>query len=311
MIALVSFLLVILLSVIIVKIGGIALEMTGLSRDIASFQAQSAFTGVGFTTKESESIMDDPVRRQVLRFLMLLGSAGITSAIAALVITFTKETKTRTIFGYTFLDGTLFDASVLLVGVVFLFIVSKTRAFDSFLRWVLTAPLKSFTKNLFLYDYEHLLALSEGHSIGTFQVPKNHWMAEKTIGQLRIKKEGVLVLGITRVIDRKEKYIGTPSLEFKILSGDKITVYGRVIQIADLAKRPKGEKGKQEHQFALQKAEILKGVKKLREKQFEELHKLQRSHVTKIKLKEGETAIHGRLEPKKGKPVNHKVPSTK
>ncbi|MGM5488143.1 MAG: hypothetical protein ACQESG_04300 [Nanobdellota archaeon] len=46
----VSFLIVILFSLIVIKIGAIALEATGLSKDIAQFQAQSAFSGVGFTT---------------------------------------------------------------------------------------------------------------------------------------------------------------------------------------------------------------------------------------------------------------------
>ena len=37
-----------------VRAGTLALVRTGLSRESASFQAQSAFMGVGFTTSESE-----------------------------------------------------------------------------------------------------------------------------------------------------------------------------------------------------------------------------------------------------------------
>jgi len=44
---LITFLLVVLFSIIIVRIGTVALTMTGLSREIAAFQAQSAFSGVG------------------------------------------------------------------------------------------------------------------------------------------------------------------------------------------------------------------------------------------------------------------------
>ncbi|MGZ3673172.1 MAG: potassium transporter TrkA, partial [Ktedonobacterales bacterium] len=50
MVALVSFLLVLTLSLIIERIATVALTLTGLSRDAAAFQARSAFTGTGFTT---------------------------------------------------------------------------------------------------------------------------------------------------------------------------------------------------------------------------------------------------------------------
>lgn len=51
MIALVSLLVFILLSIIVVRFGAVALEMTGLSHEIASSRAQSAFSGVGFTPR--------------------------------------------------------------------------------------------------------------------------------------------------------------------------------------------------------------------------------------------------------------------
>ena len=73
---------VILFSIIFVRIGAVALEMTGLSREVATFQAQSAYTGVGFTTSESEYVVSYPVRRRIIRILMLVGSAGIASAMA-------------------------------------------------------------------------------------------------------------------------------------------------------------------------------------------------------------------------------------
>jgi hypothetical protein len=75
MIALVSLLVIIALSIIVVRIGSIALELTGVSSEIASFQAQSAFSGVGFTTTESETIVTHPVRRRIIKILILWGTA--------------------------------------------------------------------------------------------------------------------------------------------------------------------------------------------------------------------------------------------
>jgi len=54
MIELATLLLLITLSMLIVRAGTIALQKTGLSREIAGFQDQSAFMRVGFTTSEAE-----------------------------------------------------------------------------------------------------------------------------------------------------------------------------------------------------------------------------------------------------------------
>lgn len=72
MIAVIGLLIIILISIIAIRIGSIALELTGLSPEIASFQAQSAFSGVGFTTEESEAIVIHPLRRKIIRVLILL-----------------------------------------------------------------------------------------------------------------------------------------------------------------------------------------------------------------------------------------------
>ena len=71
MYALISLLIVIVVSIIIVRIGAVALEMTGLSRELATFQAQSAFSGVGFTTSESEHVVSHPVRRKIIRLSLI------------------------------------------------------------------------------------------------------------------------------------------------------------------------------------------------------------------------------------------------
>ena len=71
-------------SSIIVKIGSVAFELTGLSPEKASFQALSCFAGVGFTTGESELIVVSRQRRKIAKWLIRFGSAGIVTTIATL-----------------------------------------------------------------------------------------------------------------------------------------------------------------------------------------------------------------------------------
>lgn len=58
MISIVALLVVLALSILVTRIATVALTHTGLSRASAKFQARSAFTGVGFTTNASESVID-------------------------------------------------------------------------------------------------------------------------------------------------------------------------------------------------------------------------------------------------------------
>ena len=83
--ALIAFGIVITLALGAVRMGTLALQRTGLSRESASFQAQSAFMGVGFTTSESETVVNHPVRRRVLRMLMWGGYSGITVTVSTIV----------------------------------------------------------------------------------------------------------------------------------------------------------------------------------------------------------------------------------
>jgi len=86
MAGIVTVILILIFSILITRVASIALTHTGLSRESAKFQARSAFTGVGFTTTESEKVVNHPVRRRILLLLMILGNAGIIKGVASLII---------------------------------------------------------------------------------------------------------------------------------------------------------------------------------------------------------------------------------
>ncbi len=265
MIAVISFLIIILLSLIVVKIGSIALESTGLSLDIAQFQAQSAFSGIGFTTEEAESVVNNPIRRKIIRVLMLMGSAGLTTAIATLVLALIDSKETKLIFDKP-VNSLFLNVSVILMALLIIFFLSRTKQFDKFIRWVLEKPLHLIKKKSMLYDYDTLLGLSKGYSVVQFEVPKHHWMVNKNIGQLETEKEGLMILGVSRKVHNTEEYIGLPSKEFRIHNKDKIMAYGKDNVISNFTKRLKGHKGKIQRKAAelLHKENEL--LKKLTEK---------------------------------------------
>ena len=76
------------LSTIIVRIASTIMRLTGLPDNVARFQSLSAMTGTGFTTRESELIVNYPIRRRVLMTLMIIGNLGLVSVVSTFVVTF-------------------------------------------------------------------------------------------------------------------------------------------------------------------------------------------------------------------------------
>ena len=66
---LIPVILTIFISFLIVRAAAIALMMTGLDHKRSIFQALSAFTGTGFTTKEAEKVINHPLRRKIIIWL--------------------------------------------------------------------------------------------------------------------------------------------------------------------------------------------------------------------------------------------------
>ena len=86
MVAALALLSLLIVSLTVVRIGGTALRLTGMSLDSARFQSISALTGTGFTTQEAETAMHHPLRRRVLIALMFTGHLGVVSLASAVIL---------------------------------------------------------------------------------------------------------------------------------------------------------------------------------------------------------------------------------
>ena len=84
---------VVFINVMIRKVAAVALGITGLDQPTADFQALSALTGTGFTTREAESVMIHPMRRRIISLLMIIGNAGTVAVIAGLIFSFVTITS--------------------------------------------------------------------------------------------------------------------------------------------------------------------------------------------------------------------------
>jgi hypothetical protein len=203
-------LIAILVSFIVVRIGGFALQLTGIDPEVARFQALSAFSGTGFTTREAERVVGHRTRRRIVTILIILGNAGLVTIIATLVASFTQ------VSGYTW----FFIRLAIIVGGIFglyqLIIRSNVgqRILDRLQRPLMNRILREAPAVEDIFHVEKDWAISLVMIKGS----------SKSIGlsAADITAEGdIEILGI----DRADAYLTRPDREEKIVQGDRLLVY--------------------------------------------------------------------------------------
>jgi K+/H+ antiporter YhaU regulatory subunit KhtT len=234
-----SLLAVLSFSMIVTRVAAVMLVHTGISSEAARFQARSAFTGVGFTTSESESVMNHPVRRHIVMAVMLIGNVGFITVISTSVLTLTQFQS----------DGQnpVIVLSMLSGGLIVLMLIARSQWIDRRLSRLISRLLKRFT-SLDVRDYASLLQLGGEYRVTDLSVEEGDWLAGRTLVQLRLRDEGVMVLGINR---KDGTYVGAPRGSSVILSGDSIILYGKIGMCERLDERVHGYEGEVEHREAV------------------------------------------------------------
>lgn len=234
MIPIITLLIILFVSILLTRIATVALTHTGLSRESAKFQARSAFTGVGFTTSESEKVVNHPTRRRILLLLMLLGNAGVVTAVSALIVSFINIEHSSSLF---------WQLVLLVSGVVLIWTLANSRWVDQRMSALISRALDNYTR-ISVQDYAGLLHLADDYEITELSVETDDWITGKTLARARVRKEGILVLGITR---GNGNYIGGPDGDTLIQENDRLILYGRAAAIRELDQRRKGAAGDHEH----------------------------------------------------------------
>ena len=242
MAAIASLLVVLTISLLVTRIAAMALMLTGVSREAALFQARSAFSGVGFTTREAEDIVGHPVRRRIVMLLMLLGNLGVGAVVATLMLSFMKAAESE----YWWLK-----IIVLVLGLLLLWLAATNRYLERHTNQIISWGLRHWG-SFQVRDYVAILQLEGGYAVSELLIEPNDWLATKTLTELRLPQEGVLILGIQRA---EGTYLGTPTGEMEIRSGDTLTLYGPVERIEELDQRRRGKRGDEAHQEAVEEHE--------------------------------------------------------
>ena len=235
MVALVSVLIIVSLSLLITRIATVALTLTGMSRESARFQARSALSGVGFTTSEAEDVVNHPVRRRIISGLILAGSAGLVTAVGSLVLS----------FGGAQSHERLDRALILGAGLFLLWLLSRSQWVDLRLSRVIGRVLS--WRGFHVRDYGRLLALRSEWAVGELVVEDDDWIAGRSLAELKLRDEHIDVLGIQK---RGGEYIGVPHGDRVIEAGDTLVLYSTEERLEELDERKRGRAGDEAHQRA-------------------------------------------------------------
>lgn len=204
-------LLAILISFLFVRASAIALMMTGLDKKRARFQALSAFSGTGFTTKEAELVINHPVRRKIISWLMIMGNAGIVMVIV------TATSSLATSRGYQL----PLNVFIIIIGIFLIYKIAThrglTRKWDNFIE-------RKLVKSAVFEEAatEDLLHFLEGYGLVGKIITEKSSLAGSPLFKSKLTEKGLLVLGI----ERGKTWIPTPKAEEKLRVGDKIIFYG-------------------------------------------------------------------------------------
>ncbi|MHC4194473.1 MAG: cation:proton antiporter regulatory subunit [Planctomycetota bacterium] len=238
------FIIVVIASFIIVRIGAIAFQLTGLEWSLAKFQSLSCFSGTGFTTREAELVTGHPQRRRIATILIVLGNAGFITMIASIASAMNAQYTLWAKLSESFLPiekipPYLIRYVNLLLIILSVFIMYKLSKNEKLVKKLTVfLRIKVIKKKLFKpVSFEELLMLAGGYGVSKIDVSSGNPLVDKTLAQSDLRKSDITVLAIVR----NEETIPNPSAGTKILSGDELISFG---QLENIRKRciPKKER---------------------------------------------------------------------
>jgi Trk-type K+ transport system membrane component len=226
------FIIVLVVSFIIVRIGAIAFQLTGLEWSLAKFQALSCFTGTGFTTKEAELITGNRQRRRIASVLMVLGNAGLVIMIATFASSLNPQQALESGLSKPLLPiipPYLVRWLNLLIIIVAVFVIYKV-----FTNPKLSSKLTNFLRKRIIrkeifqkVTFEELLFMTGGYGISRVAVYAGSPVANKTLAESQLRSYDINVLAIVR----EGQTIPNPSAGTMMLLQDELVCFGKLENI--------------------------------------------------------------------------------
>ena len=212
-------LLAVLVSMLVVRAGAVALVMTGMDIQRAKFQALSAFSGTGFTSRETEQVINHPMRRKIVTWLMILGNAGVV----AVIVTATGSLVASEGIGVPI------SAVALVLGLILVYVLATRVGFLKTWEAIVQDKLGR-SPDFEERPVEELLHFLQGYQLVRVKVPPESPLCGQTLAEANLPSKGCLVLGVERGIH----FTSAPRGDHCIEAHDRLVVYGRTKELEKL-----------------------------------------------------------------------------
>jgi hypothetical protein len=230
---LILFILTLIISFVVVRIGAIAFQLTGLEWSLAKFQALSCFSGTGFTTKESELITGDRQRRKIASILIILGNAGLVIMIATLAGSLVPQETILSKLSESFLPFEIKPDLVkwvnLAIIIAVVYGIYRIFTYEKFVRKMTTLLRKKIIKKEIFQkvSFEELLLATGGYGISRITVSSGSPILNKTLAKSQLREYDITVLATVR----GGETIPNPQANMKILLSDELICFGKLENI--------------------------------------------------------------------------------
>lgn len=203
-------LIAILVSFIVVRIGGFALQLTGIEPDVARFQALSAFSGTGFTTREAERVVGNKTRRRIVTILIILGNAGMVTVIATLVASFTQ------VSGYMW----FFIRLAIIIGGIFgLYqLIIRSNVGRRIPGWLQRPVMNRILREA--PAVEEIFHVEKDWAISLVMIKGSSNIIGLSVADITAEEDTEVL-----AIDRAGTYLTRPNWDERIAEGDRLLVY--------------------------------------------------------------------------------------
>jgi hypothetical protein len=203
--------------------GSIALEATGMERRRARFQAMSALTGTGFTTREAEDIVSHPRRRMIAGWLMFLGSAGIILFLLIILVIILVGVKPARPMSPALIIILAIPPIAL---IVLYWIGVLDKAGTKIVNWMKRSAY--FTAEL---SSREIIHQAGDYSITRLTIGRRAPEVGCKISDTSLAKHNITILAI----ERGDKTLPFPKAKEIVLAGDHLLCYGETAQISKAA----------------------------------------------------------------------------
>ncbi|WP_100330497.1 TrkA C-terminal domain-containing protein [Bacillus xiapuensis] len=206
----------------VIEISVILFNLTGLETQVSRYQVISMLTGTGFTTDESQLIIDHPVRRRLSAFLILFGAFSLAVIISAITNILANDLRLK-------------ELTAINLVLLILFLIGKTPP----IRRVLHKKFnKEMEKNLEVSELpiKDALYIEKDDLVTIVTIMEDSPLIGKKINDLIGKTDDLNILFVKRGDIRIRRELSGESVK----EGDELLIYGKE---GHIRKRFSSEKG--------------------------------------------------------------------